>query len=62
MKFNYYKSMLLDVLKDESGQDLIEYALVAALIGLSAVASMKVLSTKVGSSFTSIGTSVTSNI
>jgi len=47
---------------DESGQDLIEYALVAALIGLGAVVSMKSLSTKIGSAFTGIGTSLTSDV
>jgi pilus assembly protein Flp/PilA len=47
---------------DESGQDLIEYALVAALVGLGAVSSIKVLGTKIGSAFTSIGTTVTTNV
>lgn len=50
------------LLEDETGQDLIEYALVAALIGLGAVASMKTLSTKVGAAFTTVGTSLTSNV
>ena len=49
-------------LRDETGQDMIEYALVAALIGLSAVVSMKTLSTKIGNAFTSIGTSLTSDV
>ena len=49
-------------LRDETGQDMIEYALVAALIGLSAVASMKTLSTKIGTAFTSVGTSLTSDV
>jgi pilus assembly protein Flp/PilA len=49
-------------LRDDSGQDMIEYALVAALIGLSAVVSMKTLSTKIGNAFTSIGTSLTSDV
>jgi len=49
-------------LSDESGQDLIEYALVAALIALGAVATTKTLGTKIGTAFTSVGTSVTSNI
>lgn len=44
---------------DESGQDLIEYALVAALIGLSATASMKVLATTIGTALTGIGTRLT---
>ena len=50
------------LLADESGQDLIEYALVAALVGLGAVASMKGLSTKIGEAFGTIGTSLTSNV
>ena len=57
--FEYHLAKLV---RDESGQDLIEYALVAALIGLGAVVSMKTLSTKIGTAFTTIGTSVTSNI
>jgi Flp pilus assembly pilin Flp len=32
-----------NLLRDESGQDLIEYALVAALIALGAIVSMKAL-------------------
>jgi pilus assembly protein Flp/PilA len=47
---------------DESGQDLIEYALVAALVGLGAVLSLKGLSTKVSNAFNSIGTSLTGNV
>jgi pilus assembly protein Flp/PilA len=50
------------LLEDESGQDLIEYALVAALVGLGAVASMKTLSTKIGAAFGTIGTSLTSDV
>ena len=35
---------------DESGQDLIEYALVAALIALAAVAGLKTLGAAINSS------------
>ncbi len=49
-------------LLDETGQDMVEYALVAALIGLSAVVSMKTLSTKIGNAYTSVGTSLTSDV
>jgi pilus assembly protein Flp/PilA len=45
--------------RDESGQDLIEYALVAALIALGAVASMKTVSTAIGGAFTQIETQLT---
>jgi pilus assembly protein Flp/PilA len=50
------------LLNDESGQDLIEYALVAALIGLSATAGMRALATTIGSAFTSIGSRLTTNV
>jgi len=45
-------------MKDESGQDLIEYALVAALVGLGAVAAMKGLNTSIGNAFNGVGTSL----
>lgn len=43
-------------LKDDSGQDLIEYALVAALIGLGATAAMSALATSFGSTLSTLGT------
>lgn len=49
---------LKNLRQDESGQDLIEYALVAALIALGAVASMRGLSTAIGDAFAAIGTSL----
>jgi len=50
------KRVLSDFLSDESGQDLIEYALVAALIALGATAAMNTLATTISSAFTTIGT------
>lgn len=50
------------LLRDESGQDLIEYALVAALIGLGATASMRVLATTIGTALTSIGSRLTASV
>ena len=61
-----YKSMkrfnlnMARLIGDESGQDLIEYALVAALIALGAVASMRTLGGKISTAFTYIGTSLSS--
>jgi pilus assembly protein Flp/PilA len=40
---------------DESGQDLVEYALVAVLIAMGATASMSVLATSVSAAFSSVG-------
>jgi pilus assembly protein Flp/PilA len=56
------KLILSNLMNDESGQDLIEYALVAALVGLGAVAAMKTLSSNINTAFTSIGTTLTTNV
>ena len=56
------KNVFSALLNDESGQDLIEYALVAGLIGLGAVTAMSGLSTKISTAFTSIGTTLTTNV
>jgi len=54
-------AFILRALKDdESGQDLIEYALVAGLIGLGAVAAMSSLASTIGTAFSSVGSSLTS--
>ena len=45
---------------DESGQDLIEYALVAAFIGLGTVAALSNLTGKIITVFTNVGTSLSS--
>ena len=47
---------------DESGQDLIEYALVAALIALAATAGMGVLATDINQAFSSIGSKLESAV
>jgi len=52
------KRLLNNLLKDESGQDLIEYALIAALIALGAIVAMNSLSTKISTEFNTIGTSL----
>jgi pilus assembly protein Flp/PilA len=43
----------------EEGQDLIEYALVVALIAFAATAGMSTLATDINGAFTSIGTKLT---
>lgn len=52
--------LFANLTQDESGQDLIEYALVAGLIGLGTVLAMTTLSTTVGTAFAAIGTKLTS--
>jgi pilus assembly protein Flp/PilA len=48
--------------QDESGQDLIEYALVAALVGLGSVASMNGLASAIANTFNGIGTALTNAV
>jgi pilus assembly protein Flp/PilA len=49
---------LKSLLTDESGQDLIEYALIAALIALAAIVAMKGLSNKISNEFNAVGNSL----
>jgi len=46
------------ILARQEGQDLIEYALVVALVALGATAGMKVLATAINVAFTNIASSV----
>lgn len=50
--------LLKNLLHDESGQDLIEYALIAALIAVAAIAAMKGLTNKISNEFNAIGNSL----
>jgi pilus assembly protein Flp/PilA len=46
--------------REDSGQDLIEYALVAALIALAATAGMNSVASSINLAFSAIGTSLSS--
>jgi pilus assembly protein Flp/PilA len=59
---NSPKSILTSFMSDESGQDLIEYALVAAIIALGATTAMGSLASAISGAFTKIGTSLTSAV
>jgi pilus assembly protein Flp/PilA len=52
--------ILKNLLCDESGQDLIEYALIAALIALAGVAGMKTVGAGIASAFTAVTTDINS--
>jgi pilus assembly protein Flp/PilA len=56
------KQIFSNLMNDESGQDLIEYALVSALIALGAVAILRSVSGNITTVFTSIGTTLTSAV
>jgi len=49
------KHIIYKFICDEDGQDLVEYALVVALIALGATAAMSSLSASVSTAFSSVG-------
>jgi pilus assembly protein Flp/PilA len=53
----YVKAQLF---REDNGQDLIEYALVAALIALAATAGMNVVASSINVAFSTIGTKLSS--
>jgi pilus assembly protein Flp/PilA len=50
--------MLRNAAKDENGQDLIEYALVVALVAFAATAGMTSLATGINTAFSQIATTL----
>ena len=51
----YVKSQILwEALKEEKGQDLIEYALVCALIALAATAGMSTMANAINGAFVTV--------
>jgi len=56
------RKLWIEFAKEEEGQDLIEYTLVAALIGFAAVAGMNTLATNLNTAFSKIGSKVNANV
>jgi pilus assembly protein Flp/PilA len=52
-------NLLKRLWKEEEGQDLIEYALLVALVALAATAGMNTLATAINKTFTTLGSSLT---
>jgi pilus assembly protein Flp/PilA len=53
------KAFLVRIITGDSGQDLIEYALVAALIALAAIGAVKGLDNSIKGAFNGVGNSLT---
>lgn len=53
---------LQNLLNREEGQDLVEYALVVALIAFAAIVGMKTLANDINNAFSSIGSTLVSNV
>jgi len=62
MKFWQLYVMTKNLLGREEGQDLIEYALVVALIAFAAIGGMGSLATAINNAFIQIGTTLTSTL
>jgi pilus assembly protein Flp/PilA len=61
-KENGMKQLVTRFLNDDSGQDLIEYALVAAVIALGAIAAMGTLQNAISNAFGGVGNSLNSAV
>ncbi len=55
-------TLLRSLANDESGQNLIEYALVAGLVGLAAITAMTSLGSGISTAFTKVGNSLSSAV
>ena len=53
---------LKSTVMEEHGQDLVEYALVIALIALAATAGMKTLATDLNNAFSTVGTTLNGDV
>jgi len=56
------KQLLKNLMTEESGQDLIEYALVAALIGLGSVAAIGKIGGGISNEFNNINNSFSTGV
>ncbi len=51
-----------NLLSSDEGQDLVEYALVVALIALAATAGMNTLASDISAAFTTVGTTINNDV
>jgi len=60
---SFFKNTLIaSVLKEEDGQDMVEYGLVIALVVIASVGLLTTFNGKISTAFTALGTDVTTNI
>ena len=57
-----FRRLFTELQKDESGQDLVEYALIAAIVGLGTAAAMRSLASGIASAFTTLGSRLTASV
>ena len=56
-----FTQLLKNLMTEDSGQDLIEYALVAALVGLGSVAAVSGLDNSLKNTFNGVGSALTNS-
>ncbi len=56
------RELLTAFLKEEQGQDLVEYALVVALIAFAAIVGMNTVAGDINTAFSKIGSRIVTNI
>ena len=56
------KTGLQHLVSDESGQDLVEYALIVGVVALGAVATLGSFTSTVGNFFSTVGNTLTSAV
>jgi pilus assembly protein Flp/PilA len=60
--FAALKSSIQNLHNDENGQDLVEYALVTAIVSLGTVTALQSLATYVGAAFNDVATQLSTAI
>jgi pilus assembly protein Flp/PilA len=60
LKYAVRMQVFRDLLKEEDGQDMVEYALVMGLIALGATVAINGLAATIGTAFTGVSTKVSS--
>jgi Flp pilus assembly pilin Flp len=60
LKGDFVKELFIRLAKDEQGQDLVEYALIVAAVGLALITTVNQLSSAIVSLYSSITTGLAS--
>jgi Flp pilus assembly pilin Flp len=62
LKFRVKSRMLMDVIREEHGQDLVEYAAVIALVVLGITSGMTTLADGINTAMTNVSTKITTTL
>ena len=58
----YAKEVLIRLHREELGQDMVEYGLIAALVALGALTGMSTLANYINNAFSTIGVKLSSSV